>query len=229
MTSGEIERLRSHVTLVLAWRKAEEVARLGPDISGVKEYSTNQAWLAKHRKPSPNLTPSDLIFDLSRFESLLGMTVLGQNKLKSYHGGLWVNRYREAYKRLRRFGKVVPSLKTEPGLKRLIDPTPTQAYDGLAAIEDWCRDAADAMKVPSYIIDHTESTETPEKFMPASWFRDEFGIDSERLRAARRRGKLPAINVSTSEVPIYRYSAIKAQELWPADVEYLPQIDRFTA
>ena len=58
-------------------------------------------------------------------------------------------------------------------------------------------------------------------FMPVDWFRDKFGIPSPRLRAARRDGRLDAINVGTKR-PRYHYSVPDAMRLWPDDGIYLP-------
>jgi hypothetical protein len=227
MTSDEIERLRSHVAKVKKWRKAKEAARLGPDKTDPdNDYAKYQEWLAKNRKPDPNLTPSDLVFNLSRFESLLDKTPLGQATLKSYNEGRWADRYRKVYKKLRRLGGLVPSIKTDPQLQRLVAPTAMQAYDGLAIIEDWCRDAVEAMNNPKSHRGGSLPADAHDVYMPVSWFKDEFGISPERLRAARRRGDLPSINVSKSNRQKYHYSAVKAQELWPDDVEYLPELAR---
>jgi len=58
-------------------------------------------------------------------------------------------------------------------------------------------------------------------FMPADWFRDKFGIPAPRLRAARRDGRLGAIDVGTKR-PRYHYSVRDAMRLWPDDDIYLP-------
>lgn len=58
-------------------------------------------------------------------------------------------------------------------------------------------------------------------YMPADWFRDKFGIPASRLRAARRDGRLAAIDVGTKR-PRYHYSVPEAKQLWPDDGIYLP-------
>jgi len=66
-------------------------------------------------------------------------------------------------------------------------------------------------------------TDTP--FMPAEWYRIKFGIPSARLRAARRDKRLAAIDVSkVGKRPRYHYSVRDAQQLWPEDGIYLPEI-----
>lgn len=55
-------------------------------------------------------------------------------------------------------------------------------------------------------------------YMPASWFRDKFGIPADRLRSAHRNGKLRAEKWGTQ----VRYSVPGAMEAWPADEIALP-------
>ena len=60
-------------------------------------------------------------------------------------------------------------------------------------------------------------------YMPATWFKYEFGIPVSRLRGARCREKLAAKDLSRDgERPSYRYSIPDAMKLWPEDGIYLP-------
>lgn len=70
------------------------------------------------------------------------------------------------------------------------------------------------------IVAQLEARDPNAPYMPASWFSDEFGIEPERLRAARRRttNPLPFIRVENG----YRYSVPAAMRRWPGDVLYLP-------
>jgi len=58
-------------------------------------------------------------------------------------------------------------------------------------------------------------------YMPAGWFRDKFGIPASRLRAARRDGRLDAVDVGKKR-ECYHYSVHDAMQLWPDDGVYLP-------
>lgn len=60
--------------------------------------------------------------------------------------------------------------------------------------------------------------EAAPKYMPPQWFKDEFGIAAERLRKARRDGRIRAEKCHKR----WRYSATDAQRVWPNDVTYLP-------
>jgi len=61
-------------------------------------------------------------------------------------------------------------------------------------------------------------------YMPPRWYSVEFGIGSERLRAARRANRIAAINISTEGAPArYHYSVRDAIRLWPDDVTYVPE------
>lgn len=55
-----------------------------------------------------------------------------------------------------------------------------------------------------------------DKYLPAKYYDDEFGIPSERLRSAARQNKLPhKKNGGKNYYPFYR-----AKEIWPDDVTY---------
>lgn len=71
-----------------------------------------------------------------------------------------------------------------------------------------------------------KETEVVERgpYMSAEWFKSKFGISAKRLRAARRTGRLHAINVGTKR-PRYHYSVPDAMRLWPDDEIYLPGED----
>ncbi|HLP83775.1 MAG TPA: hypothetical protein VK157_05450 [Phycisphaerales bacterium] len=55
-------------------------------------------------------------------------------------------------------------------------------------------------------------------YLPARWFKDQFGIPQERLRAAHRAGHLRAEKQSKR----YLYSVRDAARLWPEDHIVLP-------
>lgn len=63
--------------------------------------------------------------------------------------------------------------------------------------------------------------EEPGLYKPAAWFREEFGIPPERLRSARRRGRLLWLKVGRE----YHCSVPAARKLWPEDVTHLPAED----
>ena len=57
-------------------------------------------------------------------------------------------------------------------------------------------------------------------YMPADWFTTKYGIPAERLRAARRDGRLMATRTDRGR---YHYSVPDAQRLWPDDGITLPE------
>lgn len=94
--------------------------------------------------------------------------------------------------------------------------TPTEARDWLTRNGFTVPDDLKALLAQMGVDPGSESgisTAEP-KYMPARWFGQEFGIPSERLRAAHRSGKLPG-NKSNGRM---LYSIKDAQGLWPADM-----------
>jgi hypothetical protein len=65
-------------------------------------------------------------------------------------------------------------------------------------------------------------TGNTDPYMPAQWFDTEFGIPADRLRAARRSGRIKAKNVGTDQRPRYIHRVRDAQSAWPHDVTRLP-------
>ena len=82
----------------------------------------------------------------------------------------------------------------------------------LAAVCEKFPEAASPLPVPSAKHDPMAP------YMPVGWFKEEFGINPERLRAAARAGTLKRLKIHGE----YRYSVPKAMELWPGDVTYFP-------
>ena len=69
------------------------------------------------------------------------------------------------------------------------------------------------------VADNLEERAAPhqieQRYMPAEWFRKEFGIDCERLRSAERRGQIRARRVGRR----VRYSVPDVCDRWPEDVD----------
>ena len=59
----------------------------------------------------------------------------------------------------------------------------------------------------------------PDVQMPPEWFKTKFGIPAERLRSARRTGRLKATKVGSR----FQYSVADAMRLWPEDEIYMPE------
>ena len=55
------------------------------------------------------------------------------------------------------------------------------------------------------------------RYMPAIWFQNEFGIPPERLRTARRQGRITTEKTSKDQRRRYLYSVPEAMKLWPED------------
>jgi len=72
-------------------------------------------------------------------------------------------------------------------------------------------------------VEGAENGDEKAPYVPAGWFKEEFGIPASRLRGARLREKLAAKDLSRDgERPSYHYSVPDAMQLWPTDVTYLP-------
>jgi hypothetical protein len=106
--------------------------------------------------------------------------------------------------------EMVRGIKRAMGLERLLPrpegaiPTPTDS--------EGVNEAAVGLSKMS-----TED-EAYAPYMPSSWFSDEFGISNDRLRSARRDGRLRFVIREKH----FFYSVPHAMQLWPGDVTHLP-------
>ncbi|MEM1109085.1 MAG: hypothetical protein AAGH99_10410 [Planctomycetota bacterium] len=133
----EIDRLRSHVAKVKAWRATDDALRPTPvGISTEQDEKRYIAWLGKHPRPEPDLFPSDPVFDLTRYRELLGHGTQGQAVPNANDEGEWVARYRYVLGEVRCLTELVPSITRDPLLQRCED-----ALAGLADAEQWFRTA----------------------------------------------------------------------------------------